>query len=273
MAYTLQEQYDAVNYTKEADVPATWGMGPRTIEFITIHWWGKPVGQSLYSIIAWFCGLFAVTAPTSAHYAISGKIAACLVSIQNAAWHAGGIKNGKHGNVCSVGLELDPKADNDTYETAGEVIADIWIQIGKIVPLVPHSYWTGTECPGVYDLNRLTVIAKRWYAAKVDKPVVTKPVAVKPPVVKPVAPKTINQLVEETIAGKHGNGETRVKSLGKNFNAVQAEINRRAGIKAPNINALADAVMQGKYGDGAERQRRLGANYAAVQAEINRRYS
>lgn len=276
MAYTLQEQYDAVNYTPEAQVAKTWGMGPRTYDYITIHWWGNPVGQTLYSIIAWFCGLLPVTAQTSAHYVISGKIAACIVSIQNAAWHAGGAKLGKHGNVCSIGLELDPKADNETYETAGEVIADIWIQIGKVIPLVGHNYWTSTSCPGSYDLARLTAIANKWYAAKTKTtPAPIKPPVVKP-VVKPVAPKTINQLADETIAGKHGNGDQRVKSLGKNYNAVQAEINRRAGIKPAqvvNIGDLATRAIRGEFGDGAERQRRLGANYAAVQAEINRRYS
>lgn len=177
MAYTLQEQYDAVNYTPEDQVANTWGMGPRTYDFITIHWWGNPVGQSLYSIIAWFCGLLPVTAGTSAHYVVSGKIAACIVSIQNAAWHAGGKHSGKHGNVSSVGLELDPKADADTYETAGELIADIWIQIGKKVPLVSHSYWTATTCPGSYDLSKLTAIANKWYAVKTGptKPTTTKP--------------------------------------------------------------------------------------------------
>lgn len=163
MTYTLQTEYTAVNYTAAADVPATWGYGPRTIDFITIHWWGNPVGQSLYSIIAWFCGLLPVVAPTSAHYVISGKVASYIVSIWDAAWHAGGITNGKHGNVCSVGLELDPKADNETYFTAAQVIADIWIEIGKIVPLKSHSYWTGTTCPGVYDLNRLYNIALDFY--------------------------------------------------------------------------------------------------------------
>lgn len=94
----------------------------------------------------------------------------------------------------------------------------------------------------------------------------------KPATPKPVV-KTIAQLVDEVNAGKHGNGDARKKSLGVNYTAVQNEINRRSGVKAPNIGALADATIRGAYGDGAERQRRLGANYAAVQAEINRRYA
>lgn len=46
------------------------------------------------------------------------------------------------------------------------------------------------------------------------------------PVVKP---KTIDQLVAETLAGKHGNGDQRKKSLGANYAAVQAKINGSTG--------------------------------------------
>lgn len=56
-----------------------------------------------------------------------------------------------------------------------------------------------------------------------DKPVTTTPVA-KPAVSKPAA-KSIDQLVTETKAGKHGNGEERKKSLGSNYDAVMKVIN------------------------------------------------
>lgn len=92
-----------------------------------------------------------------------------------------------------------------------------------------------------------------------------------PAAVKPT--KTIAQLVAEVNAGKHGNGAQRQASLGANYQAVQAEINRQAGAGSVNISALADAAIQGVYGDGETRKIRLGANYAAVQAEINRRYA
>ena len=44
------------------------------------------------------------------------------------------------------------------------------------------------------------------------------------PKAKP-AEKSIDQLVKETLAGKHGNGEARKKSLGKHYQAVQDVIN------------------------------------------------
>lgn len=38
--------------------------------------------------------------------------------------------------------------------------------------------------------------------------------------------KTIHQLAQEVIAGKHGNGNARKKSLGNKYDKVQAEVNR-----------------------------------------------
>lgn len=88
--------------------------------------------------------------------------------------------------------------------------------------------------------------------------------------------KSINQLADEVLAGVHGNGDARRKALGRRFNAVQNEINRRLNggrpNPGPNISQLADAVLRGQYGNGADRKRALGRNYQAVQAEINRRF-
>ena len=58
--------------------------------------------------------------------------------------------------------------------------------------------------------------------------------------------KTIEQLVAETLAGKHGNGDARKKSLGANYAAVQAEINRRSNKPAP---AQAASLSKGSKGD------------------------
>lgn len=90
------------------------------------------------------------------------------------------------------------------------------------------------------------------------------------------AEKSISQLADEVIAGKHGNGVERQKSLGARYNEVQAEVNRRVGLSKPeskpvkvDIDRLARAVIRGDYGDGATRKKRLGSNYAAVQKRVN----
>lgn len=96
------------------------------------------------------------------------------------------------------------------------------------------------------------------------------------PTTKPSTPgKSLAQYADEVMAGVHGSGDARKKSLGNNYAAVQAEVNRRLGAGkssgGPNISALADAVLRGDYGDGPSRKVKLGGNYAAVQAEVNRR--
>lgn len=90
------------------------------------------------------------------------------------------------------------------------------------------------------------------------------------------AAKSVAQLADEVLAGKHGNGDARVRSLGAYYNDVQAEVNRRLGIAvapaAPaqvDIDRLARAVIRGDYGNGAARQAALGSNYAAVQRRVN----
>lgn len=86
------------------------------------------------------------------------------------------------------------------------------------------------------------------------------------------AQKSVAQLVDEVLAGKHGSGAARQKSLGARFNEVQAAVNKRLGAGGgPNISLLADKVLRGEFGSGDARVRALGANYAAVQAEVNRR--
>lgn len=88
--------------------------------------------------------------------------------------------------------------------------------------------------------------------------------------------KSVSQLADEVLAGVHGTGVDRQISLGGQYPAVQAEINRRLGAGGstggPNISQLADAVLRGEFGNGAERQVALGANYPAVQAEVDRRF-
>lgn len=88
--------------------------------------------------------------------------------------------------------------------------------------------------------------------------------------------KSVSQLADEVMAGKHGNGAQRQKSLGARYNEVQAEVNRRVGLSTPeakpvkvDIDRLAKAVIRGDYGAGNKRKRLLGSNYSAVQKRVN----
>lgn len=97
--------------------------------------------------------------------------------------------------------------------------------------------------------------------------------------------KSINQMAQEVIDGKHGSGHAnRRRSLGVNsstYAKVRAEVNRRAGVrsnapKGKSIEQMAQEVVAGKHGQGhANRQRSLGVNnatYQKVRARVNQMY-
>lgn len=114
-------------------------------------------------------------------------------------------------------------------------------------------------------------------------------VSPKPSTSKPAKPsKSVAQMAEEVIAGKHGSGHAnRRKSLGistAEYEKVRAEVNRRLGASASkpkpskkahkSIEQMAREVIEGKHGNGHENRRKsLGissAQYAKVRAEVNR---
>lgn len=71
-------------------------------------------------------------------------------------------------------------------------------------------------------------------AVAASKPVTNKPTE-KPVTSKPTAQKTIEQIAQEVLAGKWGNGDTRkqkLKAAGYDYNAVQAKVNELCGVKS-----------------------------------------
>lgn len=96
--------------------------------------------------------------------------------------------------------------------------------------------------------------------------------------------KSISQLATEVIAGAWGNGadrKSRLQAAGYDYNAVQAEVNRRLGVSGGGVKAssktneqIADEVIRGEWGNGQDRVNRLtaaGYDYNAIQAIVNRK--
>lgn len=94
--------------------------------------------------------------------------------------------------------------------------------------------------------------------------------------------KSVSDIASEVLAGQWSNGDerrNRLQNAGYDYNAVQAEVNRRMGSGAPtahrpSIVDVAEAVIRGEWGNGADRRARLqraGYSYTEVQAEVNRR--
>ena len=94
--------------------------------------------------------------------------------------------------------------------------------------------------------------------------------------------KTIEELAQEVISGKWGNGDERkerLKKAGYDFNKVQDRVNEILMNKENDVNSndetitkIANEVISGKYGNGEERKKRLedaGYDYDVVQNKVN----
>ncbi|CYZ53000.1 prophage LambdaSa2%2C lysin [Streptococcus suis] len=80
--------------------------------------------------------------------------------------------------------------------------------------------------------------------------------------------KSLDQLVKETLAGIHGNGDARKASLGNQYEPVMAVINGKATAPKKTVDQLAQEVIAGKHGNGEARKQSLGADYPAVQKRV-----
>ena len=87
--------------------------------------------------------------------------------------------------------------------------------------------------------------------------------------------KSVDELAQEVIDGKWGDGEDRKKRLeaaGYNYNAVQNRVNEMLAKPKKSVTEVAKDVINGKYGNGDERKKKLeaeGYDYDEVQAKVN----
>lgn len=256
--------YKTPNQTPASRVPSVWPgqRRPDPPSTITIHHWGKPENHqhrsAMNSVRDWLTN---PSAGASAHEVIQAGRVDVLAPRSAATWHSGNDK----GNATSYALELHPRASDGDYETAAQRIADLWQAWGNETPLLPHNYWSSTECPGAWDLDRLLRMARERSGSSSGS---TAPKAPKR--------KSTGTLAAEVIDGKHGTGDARKRSLGSRYAAVQAEVNRRLDTGTPSsptrksTATLAAEVIAGQHGTGDTRRAALGSRYAEVQAEVNR---
>lgn len=89
----------------------------------------------------------------------------------------------------------------------------------------------------------------------------------------PKPAKSIDELAQEVLAGKHGNGQARRDSLGSQFSAVQARVQEILnGRNRKSVDQIAREVIDGKWGNNPERSDRLrkaGYNPTEVQQRVN----
>lgn len=73
-------------------------------------------------------------------------------------------------------------------------------------------------------------------------------------------------LVYNTMKGKYGNGDDRIKALGNRYDEVQGVINH---ISSAGVNTLVKETKNGEYGNGDVRKVVLGSRYEEVRKKIN----
>ena len=220
------------------------------------------------------------------HYQVDDKQAIQSFSHDFQLWHAGDSKG--TGNLQSIGIEICVNSDGNfakAIDNAAALVRKIMKDEG--IPLsnvVQHSKWSGKNCPANLRSGSKG-IAWADFVSKLSESHVEAP---KPPSNTKPKPttKTVAQMADEVIAGKHGNGhDNRRKSLGidaATYEKVKAEVNRRSGVTSKpkptkSIAQMVDEVIAGKHGTGhANRQKSLGVDsdtYNKVKDEVNRKLS
>lgn len=123
----------------------------QSIKVIVIHWWGEPsAGYTFDGVVNYF---MKPSSQVSAHYVVSeGKIKN-LVNPKDTAWHA------RQANPFSIGIEVDPKGSQKTYETVARLVADLRKTYGNL-PLKKHSDYVATKCPGSISLRKIEQLTK-----------------------------------------------------------------------------------------------------------------
>lgn len=134
--------------------------------------------------------------------------------VQNSAGRAKG-KNNDH----PTSWPVSDKAYKSIVDLAAEIILRRGWGKATSKNIRFHRQFRATACPGGYLWNRrgqiINDINKRILELK-SAP--TKP--------KETAEARIKRLAKETLAGKHGNGSDRKRSLGKDYSAVQKLVNQ-----------------------------------------------
>ena len=238
---------------------------------------------------------------TSYHVAVDDKEVVQALPFNRNAFHTGDGTAPNSGNRTSIGIEICYSMDNgysgaksqrymEAEDNAALYAAHVLIQFGWGTDrLRQHYNWSGKDCPHKMRAHNgwgafVRRVQEHMDAIKGGKVAQTRPSAPAKKPSKPNKGKSIGQMADEVIAGKHGSGNAnRQKSLGVSdsvYAKVRAEVNRRAGVKTPNktpqkasISKVAQDVINGKYGNGNARKRnveRAGYNYSKVQAEVNR---
>ena len=221
------------------------------------------------------------------HYQVDDKEIVQSFSDDAQCWHAGN----KYYNQNSIGIEICVNSDSDFKKAVDNAVELTKHLMDKYnIPtnnVIQHHQVSGKNCPRYLRSGEKGVSWSDFKVKLAEKKTGTNKPSNEPKTTtnNTKTTKTISQMAQEIIDGKHGNGhENRRRSLGIDevtYEKVRAEVNRllmgKSTAKKPtkSISQMATEVILGKHGNGHEQRRKsLGidkATYEKVRAEVNRR--
>ncbi|GIO25078.1 N-acetylmuramoyl-L-alanine amidase [Oceanobacillus sp. J11TS1] len=217
------------------------------------------------------------------HYTVDDKEAYQSFEDTAQCWHCGDGQG--PGNTQSIGVEICINSDGNykkSVENGAKLVKQLMDKHNLTIDRVKQHYdWSGKNCPAQIRAGQQGVTWSDFInmvkGAKVSKPKETK-------IGSKQITKSIDQLADEVIAGKHGSGHAnRRKSLGisqSEYDKVRAEVNKRTGsttkpASKKSVTQMVNEVLKGQHGNGhAQRQKSLGiskSEYNKVKSEVNKR--
>ena len=225
----------------------------------------------------------------SSNYGIGydGEIA-CYVDEENRAWTSSNREN----DCQAITIEVANSANGGNWpisDAAWNSLVKLCVDIcrrynfrltydgTKNGSLTRHDMFANTNCPGPTLGGRFKELADT-VNAQLDGGSIPTPAPA------PSGSKSNEELANEVIAGKWGNGDDRKNRLtaaGYNYSAVQSIVNQKlsggSSTPKPSLKSnetIAEEVIAGAWGNGADRKNRLtsaGYDYSAIQDIVNRK--
>ena len=170
-------------------------------------------------------------AQASWHYAVDDTNIVQSIPSDEVAWHAGDGRG--NGNMTTEAIEICVNPDSDLTKATDNAA---WLAAQRLKAqglgldnLYQHHDWSGKNCPA--ELRAGKPYSWSTFKSKVAAYLGTTAAVTNP---KPTAKKTIEQVAQEVLAGKWGNGDTRkqkLKAAGYDYNAVQSKVNELCDVK------------------------------------------
>lgn len=223
----------------------------------------------------------------SFHFAVDDKEVVQGLPINRNAFHAGDGAYG-NGNRKAIAIEICySKSGGARFTQAEENAAKFVAQFLKergwgIDKVTKHQDYDGKYCPHrTLDMGWQRFLDK--VKAAMDGSDIVMPTQEPSSINSTTQNKKSNEeIADEVILGKWGNGAERVEKLrnaGYDYNAIQAIVNARFNKPATpakkSNEIIATEVINGMWGNGLDRKTRLtnaGYDYNSVQTIVNQRF-